>query len=486
MLFNSLHFVLFFPVVLTLYFLSPFRYRWLVLLLSSYYFYMAWEPAYLLLILASTLVDYFAGIKMGKTPEKAKRTKYLLMSLGANLGLLFLFKYFNLFNNTARTLFEVLGLSYTVPSTSFLLPVGISFYTFQTLSYTIEVYRGKQEIEYHLGKFALFVAFFPQLVAGPIERARNLLPQFYQKFDFDYRRVTDGLKLIAWGMFKKIVIADRLAIMANKVYNDPVSFEGISFIIATLFFAFQIYCDFSGYSDIAIGAAKVMGFTLMDNFNRPYFAKSISEFWKRWHISLSTWFRDYLYIPLGGSRVAVPRWYFNLFVVFLVSGMWHGANWTFLIWGGLHGSYMIISILSSNLRNRVAMLIGLDNYPTAHKLIKIVVTFTLVCFSWIFFRANSISDAFYILSHLFTGWQVIYSKADFISALTLDLPRTFILSVISIIFLETVHLFQRHGSIRQMLSDKPIYFRWAFYYVLVLGLLFGGVYDQTPFIYFQF
>lgn len=486
MLFNSFHFLVFFPVVVTIYFIMPYKYRWVVLLLSSYYFYMAWEPAYLILILISTVIDYFAGIMMDRVPDKKRRLKYLLLSLTANLGLLFLFKYFNFFNLSFGAAFEYFGLPYTVPESTLLLPVGISFYTFQTLSYTIEVYRGKQETEYHLGRFALYVAFFPQLVAGPIERAGNLLPQLSKKFDFDYYRVTDGLKLIAWGMFKKVVIADRLAILVNIVYNDPFSYEGISLIVATVLFAFQIFCDFSGYSDIAIGAARVMGIKLMLNFDRPYFSKSISEFWKRWHISLSSWFKDYLYISLGGNRVPVPRWYFNLFIVFLVSGLWHGANWTFVIWGALHGIYLITSILTAKLRGKIVKQVGLNESPLLHKYLKVLVTFSLVCFSWIFFRANNLSDAFYMVTHLFSGWNVLFESPALWSAITLGMPKTFIISVVFISMMEMIHLLQRHGSVRQMISELPVWQRWPLYYITVLIILAFGVYDNTPFIYFQF
>jgi len=278
MSFNSLEFLIFFPLVAFLYFCIPYRFRWILLLIASYYFYMCWRAEYIFLIIGSTLVDYFAGLQMAKTTHQAKRKMYLLMSLVVNLGLLFSFKYFNFFNDSMRLVMQRFNIFYDVPAFHVLLPVGISFYTFQTLSYTIEVYRGNKEAERHLGIFAVYVAFFPQLVAGPIERAQNLLPQFYKKHDFDYQRVTDGMKLMLWGMFKKVVIADRLALLVDKVYGDPFAHQGWGLVVGTLFFAFQIYCDFSGYTDIAIGAAQVLGFRLMKNFNRPYFAASISDF----------------------------------------------------------------------------------------------------------------------------------------------------------------------------------------------------------------
>ncbi len=332
MFFNSLHYVIFLPIVVAFYFLIPPRRRWIFLLAASYYFYMCWKMEYIVLILASTIVDYYAGLHMGRIKDKSKRRKFLVLSLISNLGLLFAFKYFNFFNESTRAAFAHFDITYNIPYFDVLLPVGISFYTFQTLSYTIDVYRGKKEPETHLGIFALYVAFFPQLVAGPIERSTHLLPQFHKVQTFSYDRTVDGLKLIIWGMFKKVVIADRVAVVADTVFNSPGNHNGAQFMIGTFFFAYQIYCDFSGYSDIAIGSARILGIDLIKNFNRPYYSKTIAEFWKRWHISLSTWFRDYLYISLGGNRAGISRWYFNLLATFLISGLWHGANWTFIIW----------------------------------------------------------------------------------------------------------------------------------------------------------
>ena len=320
MSFNSIQFLFFFPVVVGLYFVLPHRLRSVMLLLASYAFYMAWRPKFVLIIIALTFIDYFAGILIGLAKTKRRRLLALLLSLSANLGILFFFKYFNFFNDSLRGVFGYFSAPYPIHPMDIILPLGISFHTFQTMAYTIEVYMGKHKPEKSLLNFALYVAYFPQLVAGPIERPGNLLPQFRQKFSFDYDRVTSGLKLMLWGMFKKVVIADNLSIFVNRVYNHPGDYEGISLVMATIFFAFQIYCDFSGYTDIAIGAAEVMGIRLMKNFDRPYFSKSIAEFWRRWHISLSSWFRDYLYIPLGGNRVSTSRRSINLFIVFLLSG----------------------------------------------------------------------------------------------------------------------------------------------------------------------
>lgn len=482
MLFNSFQFLIFFPLVVCFYFAIPHKYRWILLLAASYYFYMCWKVEYLLLIVCSTLIDYYAGLRMGRVAEKEKRRIYLILSLFANLGLLFTFKYFNFVNESLRQAFQHFNILYNVPSLKVLLPVGISFYTFQTLSYTIDVYRGEREPERHLGIFALYVSFFPQLVAGPIERSTRLLPQFFEKMEFDYRRVKEGLILMAWGFFKKVVIADWVAIFVNQVYNHPEMYPGLPSIVATYFFAFQIYCDFSGYSDIAIGAAQVMGYRLMLNFRRPYFSKSISEFWKRWHISLSSWFRDYLYIPLGGNRVKKARMYLNILIVFLVSGFWHGANWTFIVWGGLHGAFLLISRWTAEWRRRLHRLFGLLKFPQLHRFLKVLVTFHLVWFSWIFFRANSISEALLIIRNLFIAFDpaTLLTVSGFTS-------QHFILSFLSIVILLGVELFQRNHDIRGWLSQRPVMLRWVFYYGLVMFILLFGAYDNAnEFIYFQF
>ena len=356
MLFNSIHFLIFFPVVVALYFSMPHKYRWVLLLVASYYFYMAWRAEYIFLIVFSTLIDYYAAIFMEKQESKSKKKKFLLLSLFSNLGLLFTFKYFNFFTSTISETFNYFNIFIDSPTFKLLLPVGISFYTFQTLSYTIDVYRGQKKAEKHLGYFAVYVSFFPQLVAGPIERSTHLLPQFFEKHDFDIERAKAGIKLMLWGFFMKVAIADRLAFYVNDVYNNLESYTSGHYMVATYFFAYQIYCDFAGYSLIAIGAAKVLGFSLMDNFRTPYYSKTISEFWKRWHISLSTWFRDYVYIPLGGNRAVKWRWYYNLFFTFLVSGLWHGANWTFLIWEALHGIFLIAAIVKNNYEKKYEFL----------------------------------------------------------------------------------------------------------------------------------
>ncbi|MCA9403641.1 MAG: MBOAT family protein [Candidatus Omnitrophica bacterium] len=486
MIFNSYTFLIFFVSVATSYFIIPHRFRWLLLLLASYYFYMCWRPEYIILIIFSTLIDYFAGIKIGQISEKHRRRKYLILSLATNLGLLFSFKYFNFFNDSLRMAFQKFNLFYGVPDFDVLLPVGISFYTFQTLSYTIDVYRGERAPEKHLGIFALYVAFFPQLVAGPIERSTRLLTQFYNRNYFDCRRVTDGLKLMVWGMFKKVVVADRLSLFVDHIYSYPNAFSGKILTVATIFFAFQIYCDFSGYSDIAIGSAKVLGYDLMKNFRRPYFARSIPEFWKRWHISLSTWFRDYLYIPLGGNRVSPIMWHFNIVIVFVLSGLWHGANWTFIIWGLLHGIYYLFSVHTTNIRTRMAQSFGIVRYPNIHLWLNRFVTFTLVCFAWIFFRSNSFSDAKVIVARLLTGWnQPFIFSPEVRLTNTLPISATeFYVSIILIMVVVVFHYLQEHQ--RKLLSLGAWWFRWGIYLALCLLIMNMGVAEEIPFIYFQF
>jgi len=493
MSFNSTHFLLFFLIVVVAYFSMPQRFRWTLLLGASYYFYMCWEPAYALLIMATTAISYSTGLLMATADGIAKKKIYLTLCLVGNLGLLFIFKYFNFFNDSLRAALGHFNILYNVPSIKVLLPIGISFYTFQTLSYSIDVYRGRKEAERHLGIFALYVSFFPQLVAGPIERSTRLLPQFYRENAFDYKRVTFGLQLMLWGFFKKVVIADRLAILVNQVYNSPTDYTGITLIIATYFFAFQIYCDFSGYSDIAIGAAQVMGYDLMKNFNQPYFSRSVGDFWKRWHISLSTWFKDYLYIPLGGNRVSKLRWHFNIMAVFVISGLWHGANWTFLAWATLHGFYLLCSAWFRDIRGSVAKVLYLGKHHRLRECLSVLLTFHLVTFAWIFFRANSLSDALYIVKHLFIdlGYFTVHvtelGTGTGLIGGDLGLARAeLILAFTLIMVMEAIHLFQRGGSIRQHLSRAPIWARWPLYYVLIFGTLVFGKYGVQEFIYFQF
>jgi len=437
---------------------------------------MAFVPVYILILGFTIVVDYFAGIFIEKF-NGGKRKNFLIASLIANIGVLAVFKYYNFINGIITDFLYGAGFDNPIPYLSILLPIGLSFHTFQAMSYTIEVYRGTQKAERNFGIYALYVMFYPQLVAGPIERPQNLIHQFYEKHSFDYLRIVSGLKQMLWGMFKKLVIADRLALYVNAIYDNPTEHNGSSLLLATFFFAFQIYCDFSGYSDIAIGAAKVMGFKLMTNFNRPYFAKSISEFWKRWHISLSTWFKDYLYISLGGNKVSIPRWYLNLFIVFLISGLWHGANWTFIIWGGLNGFYLVFAIVTQKTRKRINSLLGIDRFVTIHSLIQILFTFILTCFAWIFFRAESLSIAFEIINKIFTSTGPIYFEN----------PSVLILSFFGITFLIAIEIKNEYYRGSFSFFENPDWLiRNLAYAVLILITLTFGVFDGGQFIYFQF
>jgi D-alanyl-lipoteichoic acid acyltransferase DltB (MBOAT superfamily) len=484
-LFNSYEFLIFFPVVTILYFLLPHKFRWGMLLAASCVFYVAFIPIYIFVIFATIVVDYAAGIYIAKSTGR-RRKVYLVLSIVATCLVLAVFKYFNFLNGNLGALAHALGLHYPSGVVNIILPLGLSFHTFQGLSYVIEVYRGKQEPEKHPGIFALYVMFYPQLVAGPIERPQNLLHQFREVHKFDSARVGDGLKLMLWGLFKKMVIADRLAVFVNATYAAPQSHKGLGLVLATVFFAIQIFCDFSGYSDIAIGAAQVMGFKLMTNFNRPYHASSISEFWKRWHISLTTWFRDYLYIPMGGNRVPKWRWQLNLLVTFLVSGLWHGANWTFVIWGAINGFYLLFGIWTRGLRNAVARATRLDRHRALHKVIGVLSVFGLICFAWIFFRAKNLSEALYIIRHLFVGWQANFGYVT--TTLTKMGVTTFdvVALVLGIGFMEFVHIWQRNKEERHLFAGSSTPVRWAACFWLVLGILLMGVFSNNQFIYFQF
>ena len=491
MLFNSLHFLVFFPIIVGLYYGLPPRWRGPLLLLASYYFYMSWRAAYALLLLATTLVDYYSGYRMSQLPSKRARRPYLYLSLVSNLGTLFVFKYFNFFRDAAGQLAGALALPpFAGPTLELLLPVGVSFYTFQSVGYILDVYQGRLEAERHFGRFALFVAFFPQLVAGPIERGAHMLPQFRRPSAFDYQRVVSGLRLMAWGLFKKVVVADRLALFVNPVFNNPRQHpEGVVLVLATLAFTFQIYGDFSGYTDMARGAARVLGFDFNLNFRQPYRSASVPEFWRRWHISLSSWFRDYLYIPLGGSRVAPARAYANLLVVFLVSGLWHGANWTFVVWGGLHGLYLVASTWARPARERLAQLTGLARHPRLRRTLGVLLTFVLVAYAWIFFRANTLAEALYISRHLFSGWAGLTGRQ--LGGLLLDFsqhyrPELALAAFATVFMLVVEYLLGRQPSPQAWVATRPAALRWAGYVGLALLILYLGIFNSTSFIYFQF
>ncbi|NBA78850.1 MBOAT family protein [Emticicia sp. ODNR4P] len=491
MLFNSIEFLVFFPIVTIGYFLLPHKFRWLWLLVASCYFYMAFVPIYMVILGFTIIVDYYAGIFIEQS-EGSRRKWFLVMSLIANIGVLAVFKYYNFINENITWLLKGFALQNPIPYLEILLPIGLSFHTFQAMSYTIEVYRGNQKAERHFGIYSLYVMFYPQLVAGPIERPQNVLHQFHKEHYFDYKNVTNGLKLMAWGMFKKVVIADRLAAMVGQVYDHPQGYTGLPLIIATCLFSIQIFCDFSGYSDIALGSAQVMGFELMKNFDRPYFSKTISEFWRRWHISLSTWFRDYLYISLGGNRVSKWRREVNLFIVFIVSGIWHGASWNFVIWGAIHGFYLIFANQTKDIRNRIISSLGLNTWPIFYNILQVLTIFGLTSFAWIFFRAKDFQTASYIVSHLFTDLPQQISQLSnspfFAKNVMLNKGElNFVMVILALIMMESVHWVQRGVHIRERLSQKPLWFRWLLYYGIIFATLFMGMY-QAPaqFIYFQF
>lgn len=479
MLFNSLEFAVFFPIVCALYFGLPYRARTPLLLVASCVFYMAFIPSYILILGITIFIDYFAGIYLVRTTGKRKKI-LLWISIIATCLVLIVFKYFNFLTASFVGFATLFGWEVTNPSLNIILPIGLSFHTFQSLSYVVEVYRGHQKPIHDLTTYATYVMFFPQLVAGPIERPQNLLHQFDERHDFDYDRVTSGLKRMAWGFFKKLVVADRLALYVNDVYGSPTSANGLQLTIATVFFAYQIYCDFSGYSDIAIGSARVLGFRLMENFHNPYHATSIPEFWRRWHISLSTWFRDYVYYPMGGNRVAKPRWYLNLMVTFGVSGLWHGANWTFVVWGLLNGTYLVLSAATAKARDHILGACGFPAGTVRRTALQIVITFILVCVGWVFFRANTLSDATYILTHFLKGW-------DFQSIRTEQfLLRQFPVAIAGIALLELGQLIHARYPVPPLFARWPVAVRWSGYAAMMLTVVLFGVYRKGQFIYFQF
>jgi len=469
MLFNSIDFVIFLPIIFILYWFvlnKNLRFQNLLVVFASYVFYGWWDLRFLSLILFSTIVDYLVGRGLMKEETLIKRRALLWTSILVNLGFLGFFKYYNFFADSFASAFTFMGYQINPQGLNIILPIGISFYTFQTLSYSMDVYKRKMVPTKDFVSFAAFVSFFPQLVAGPVERAKNLLPQFYTKRTFSYKSFSYGMKLIFWGFFLKCVVADRVAIYVNAVYNNAEHHEGLTFIAATILFSFQVYGDFSGYSLIAIGTAKLFGFDLMTNFVRPYFSSSLGEFWKRWHISLSTWFRDYLYISLGGSRVKKSRWLLNIFITFVVSGLWHGANWTFIAWGALHGIFLIIEFMFfKNIRKNV---------------LNMFLTFTAVNFAAIFFRATSLDQGFFIVKTIFTnpGELFIGSGTDITASVYSALAVTILLLV------EAKKEF--FDSLFSISKNKFELVRISGYALLLFIIFYLGVFGENQFIYFQF
>ncbi len=466
MLFNSLQFLFFFIVVSILYYQLRHRGRIWLLLIASCYFYMAFKPIYILILFVTVIVDYYAAFLIDRE-EGPKRKMWLMLSLVANIGFLALFKYFNFINQNIGFALGLMGMENPIPNYGLELPIGLSFHTFQAMSYTIEVYRKKQKPEKDFAIYSLYVMFYPQLVAGPIERPQNLLVQFHTYFKYNFENIKQGLIRIAWGLFKKVVVADRLAIMVDYCYTNPVEQSGSTLLLATVFYSFQIYCDFSGYSDIAIGCARLMGFNLMENFNVPYISKSISEFWSRWHISLSTWFKDYLYIPLGGNRVGEYRLYLNYFIVFTISGLWHGPSWNFIIWGALHGIFLIMAMYW---KKHVGLSLPKTKFST---LLQVSFTFALVTLSWVFFRAQGLSNAMTILTKIFS-----FSEYTVFSSPLATTELWFSFLVILILMLKEIY-FPKIDT-----SKTPEFY--VMFSGLVLICYFFGVFTSNQFIYFQF
>ncbi len=482
MLFNSIEFAIFLPIVFFLYWFvsnKDLKFQNSLLVVVSYVFYGWWDWRFLSLIVFSSSIDYFVGIGLSKINEQKKRKLLLLLSIAVNLGFLGFFKYFNFFAESFADAFTLLGKHIEPTRLNIILPVGISFYTFQTLSYSIDVYKRKLEPTKDAISFFAFVSFFPQLVAGPIERASNLLPQFYKKRTFDYDKAVDGMRQILWGLFKKIVIADNCAQFANQIFENYSDLNGSTLVLGAIFFTFQIYGDFSGYSDIAIGTARLFGFNLMQNFAFPYFSRDIAEFWRRWHISLSTWFRDYVYIPLGGSRGSKWMQIRNVFIIFLVSGFWHGANWTFLVWGFLNACYFLPLMLTKNNRTNLNVIAEDKAFPSIRELMQMGITFGLTILAWIFFRAENVGMA---LSYI----HEIFSDSLF------ELPNDFggSKALQTLIFVSIFMFFEWMGRKNQYAIEnielkwgKPI--RYLLYYTLVI-LIFWFAGEEQEFIYFQF
>jgi len=475
MLFNSFAFAVFLPMVFILYWLIPQRFRWVLLLAASYYFYMSWNAIYAILILFTTVISYFCGLALERTKKRWLRNVTLIVALSLCLGVLFIFKYYNFTVNTLRCF-----INFSPYIMKFALPVGISFYTFQTLSYVIDVYKGGSPTEHHFGIYATFVIFFPQLIAGPIERASRLIPQIKKKHSFDIAHASWGGMIIIWGLFKKMVVADNLAVYADMVYGNITSYQGFSIVLATLCFTIQIYCDFSGYTDIARGSAKLFGIELMDNFKCPYFATSVKDFWSRWHISLSTWFRDYVYIPMGGNRVSKARNCFNVLITFLVSGLWHGASWNFVVWGGLHG-------LAQIYENAFGIKPKREEENDIFTIIRIIVVFAFVSMAWIFFRVQDVHQGFYAIKNMFVGvshiWQYI---SQGITAMGLHNLTNAGLMVLYIVPLTVFDIFSLKTDVIEWFVNRNAVVQNTVTTILIVTIMLYGYAGQSTFVYFQF
>ncbi len=494
MLFNSLAFAVFMPIVFLIYWALPNKFRWMALLLANCYFYLSWEPVYIIVILFTTAVSYFCALKIEHTSEKKNKKRILIVGTIVTLSLLLVFKYTNFMLASVFGILKTFAIPVQDTTLQLIMPLGISFYTFQMVGYIVDVYTGKIKAEKHFGKYALFVSFFPNIISGPIERASNMLAQFAEEKKFDYKEAVYGLRLILLGFLKKMVFADSMSKYVDVIFNHATDYSGFSFVIAMILFTFQIYCDFSGYSDIAIGIARLLGIRLMTNFKQPYMSATVKEFWSRWHISLSTWFRDYVYIPLGGNRVSKMRKNLNLLLTFLISGLWHGANWTFVLWGGLHGLYQIAENTVKNIYIRRKNSGGIEIMDKIEsgvvtkgrrvkKVAHILLTFCLVAYAWMFFRANSIADAIYITTHMFSGfdWQQAMrdTTMSYFSVIKTGLAITFIL---------TYDYFGLRHDLLKEIDKLKLPLRWMLYIgiaaLIIILSLHNGV--KQEFIYFKF
>jgi len=502
LLFNSVHFLIFFPIVVLLYYILPQKIRWMWLLLASYFFYMSWNPKYALILTAPIVITYLSGLLISSS-NKVKddnkrifqRRLWVTLSLSLNLLILFFFKYFDFVITNINVVLSRVGIQVLSPSFDMLLPIGVSFYIFRALCYTIDVYRNEIHAEKNLAKYALFVSFFPALIAGPIDRPKGLLAQIQEKHAFDYDKVKNGLLLMLWGYFQKVIIADNLSIIVNNVYNDYSNYSGAQIVFATVLFAIQIYCDFSGYTDIARGGAQVLGFRLMENFKQPYFAISIRDFWRRWHISLSSWFRDYVYRPLSGYLIK-RKWktesiyLLSSLTVWVLTGLWHGASWNFVIWGGLHGAYLIIGDKIKPYKVRIYSKLKINTQPFSFKLGQILTTFILVNFAWIFFKAPGTRVAISIIKRMLLDFRPSTLLDGSLLAMGLSPPQFFVI-FISVVVLLVGNLMQTKMNIREALSKQNAVFRWVVYYsllitFLILLIFIFGNFESTQFIYFQF
>ncbi len=480
MLFNSFSYAVFVPIIFIIYWFMPHRFRWVLLLAASYYFYMSWNPKYIILILATTFISYITGIVIEQTENKLQKKVYLVLSVIFCMGILFIFKYFNFFIENLSSVLDIFTIKMHPITLKLLLPVGISFYTFQTMSYVIDVYRGDVQAEKHFGYYAAFISFFPQLVAGPIERTSNLLPQIKREQKFSEQKAFDGLKLMLWGYYKKLVVADTLAPYVDKVYNQLELYQGFSLMIVVFFFSLQIYCDFSGYSDIAIGTARLFGIDLIKNFDAPYFSKSVKEFWRRWHISLSTWFRDYIYISLGGNKCSRIKRYFNLMITFLISGLWHGANWTFLYWGGVHGVAQIIEDICNPILKKIRL------YKVG-KFVTWILVFFFCNMAWVLFRAPTLIDAIYVYKNILIDIDtpLRYLKNGF-NDIGISVVRLIHLVTLIIILIVVDGINLRNNIVVKVNSQKVIV-QWCVYLLLALiTILFAQKGVAAEFVYFQF